>query len=115
MMTGSGDTLDAGERQWPESPIDTDAFAENSEAPTVEVRVFRHGALTHDELVESEEQAALVVEEWTELDGVTCEVDDLSVRHRAGQILEPELAELVDEEADRRISPDTPVSRYEGH
>jgi hypothetical protein len=115
MMTGSGDKVDAGKRERPESPIDTDGFAERGEAPTVEVRVFRHGALIHDEVVESEEQAALVVEEWTELDGVTCEVDDLSVRHRAGQILEPELAELPDEQADRRISPDTPVSRYEGH
>ena len=89
-MTGSGDT------------------------PTVEVRVFRHGVPIHDELVESEEQAALVVEEWAELDGVTCEVDDLSIRHRAGQILEPELAELPDEEADRRDSSDAPGSRYEG-
>jgi hypothetical protein len=90
-----------------EPSIDTDACVEHCETPTVEVRVFRHGALVHHELVESEEQAALVVDEWAEHDGATCEVDDLSIRHRAGQILEPELAELPDEDADRHISPHT--------
>jgi hypothetical protein len=63
---------------------------------TIEVRVFRHGTLVHSELVESEEQAALVVDSWAELDGVQCEVDDLSIRHRPGEVLEPELAELRD-------------------
>lgn len=67
------------------------------EAPTVEVRVFRHGELVHTEVCESEEQAALVVERWTELDGVQCEVDDLTVRHRPGDIFEPEPA-IVDDE-----------------
>ena len=114
-MSGSAERLHAGKRERRESPIGTDAFADHGEAPTVEVRVFRHGALIRDELVESEEQAALVVQEWAELDGVTCEVDDLSVRHRAGQIHEPELAELHDEEADRRISPDTLDAYHEAH
>jgi len=67
------------------------------ETPTVEVRVFRHGTLVHRELVESEEQAALVVDEWSELDGVRCEVDDLSIRHHPGEILEPELPIVPDE------------------
>ena len=73
-------------------------FDERDEAPTVEVRVFRHGELVHRELCESEEQASLVIEEWSELDGVECEVDDLSVRHRPGEILGPEPAELRDED-----------------
>jgi hypothetical protein len=71
---------------------------ERDEAPTVEVRVFRHGTLVHRELVESEEQAAAVVDEWAELDGVQCEVDDLSIRHRPGEILEPELLTPPDED-----------------
>jgi hypothetical protein len=75
----------------------TDLFQERDEAPTVEVRVFRHGELVHTELCESDEQAALVVEEWAEHDGVTCEVDDLSIRHRPGDILAPEPADLRDE------------------
>jgi len=48
------------------------------------VRVFRNGRLIHQELCESEEQAYLVVDEWSEFDGVRCEVDDLSVRHGPG-------------------------------
>lgn len=77
------------------------SLSEREDAPTVEVRVFRHGALVHQELVESEEQAALVVDEWAELDGVRCEVDDLSIRHRPGDILGPEPAELLDENHER--------------
>ena len=68
------------------------------DSPTVEVVVFRHGAEVHRELCESAEAAALVVEEWGEQDGVHCQVDDLSVHHRPGQILEPEPGELDDAE-----------------
>jgi len=60
------------------------------DAPTVEVRVFRHGVLVHQELCESEEQAALVVDEWSELDGVQCEVDDMSAEHGADDNVESE-------------------------
>lgn len=75
----------------------SDLFEERDEAPTTEVRVFRHGELVHQELCESEEQALLVVEEWSEMEGVECEIDDLSVRHRPGEILEPEPAEPSEE------------------
>jgi hypothetical protein len=68
------------------------------DTPTVEIRVFRHGELVHTELCESEEQAALVVDEWSELEGVHCEVDDLTVKHRPGDILEPEPAVLAEED-----------------
>jgi hypothetical protein len=70
---------------------------ERDEVPFLEVRVFRHGTLVHRELCESEEQASLVVDAWSELDGVRCEVDDLSIRHEPGQVLEPEPPELADE------------------
>lgn len=59
-------------------------FEERGDTPTIEVRVFRHGELVRRELCE--------------LDGVTCEVDDLSVRHQQGEILEPEPAELREED-----------------
>jgi hypothetical protein len=32
-----------------------------------------------------------VVEHWSELDDVRCEVDDLTFRHVAGDVLEPDL------------------------
>lgn len=69
------------------------------ESSTVEVNVFRDNELIHTELCESDEQAALVVEEWSELDGVRCEVDDLTVKHEPGDILAPEPA-LTDDEED---------------
>lgn len=76
----------------------SELFEERDETPTVEVRVYRHGELVHRELCESDEQAALVIDEWAELDGVDCEVDDLSVHHRQGDVLEPAPAELRGED-----------------
>lgn len=68
------------------------------ETPTVEVRVWRHGQLLHAELCESDEQAAAVVERWQDVDGVRCEVDDLSVRHRPGDVFEPDPPDPLDDE-----------------
>lgn len=76
-------------------------LSERDEVPTLEVRVFRDGTLVHQELVECEEQAAFVVDQWTELDGVRCEVDDLSIRHHPADILEPELLIRPDEGHDQ--------------
>lgn len=67
------------------------------DSPTIEVRVFRGGELVHTELCESDEEAVLVVEEWSERDGVRCEVDDLTIKHKPGDVLEPEPA-VTDEE-----------------
>lgn len=66
--------------------------------PTIEVRVYRHGALIERELCESEQEAARLVETWSEFDDVTCQVDDLSFHHRPGDVLEPEPAELAEED-----------------
>lgn len=66
---------------------------EREESPTIEVRVFRDGQLISRELCESEEQAALVVDVWAELERVECEVDDLSIHHGSEDVLEPEPAE----------------------
>ncbi|MBE1494024.1 hypothetical protein H4696_001124 [Amycolatopsis lexingtonensis] len=64
----------------------------------IEVRVYQDGRLLQRQLCESEEDAAATVDEWSELEGVTCEVDDLAVRHRQGDILEPEPADLIEDE-----------------
>lgn len=74
-----------------------DPFHERDENPTVEVRVYRHGVLVHQELCESEEQAALVVEEWSDLDGVSCEVDNLTPHNHPDDALEPG-ADLAEED-----------------
>lgn len=72
------------------------------ETPTVVVRVYRDGRLWLQELCESEDEACLAVEEWSEIEGVTCEVDDLSVRPRPGDILAPEPPESDSEQEHRR-------------
>ena len=74
---------------------------ELGESPVVEVRVYRHGVLTLRQLCEGVEEAAAVVDAWSELDGVECEVDDLSVKHRPDEILEPSLSEPPFEEYPR--------------
>jgi len=74
---------------------------ELGESPTVEVRVYRHGELTHRQLRESVEEAAAVVDAWSELEAVECEVDDLSVKHRPDEILDPSLSEPPEEEYPR--------------
>jgi len=65
-----------------------------TESPTVEVVVFRHGREIARELCDAPEDAALVIERWSEEPGVVCQVDDLSVHHRPEDIRDP--------------SPDTP-------
>lgn len=66
--------------------------------PGTEVRVFRHGELVERVLCESEEEAAVVLDKWAEMDDVTCLVDDLSFHHKPGDVLEPEPPEPTDEE-----------------
>jgi hypothetical protein len=68
-------------------------------APTVEVVVYRDGEVIHRELCESTDAAADVVDQWSEVEGVECAVDDLSIHHRMGQILEPAPEESLDDDA----------------
>jgi hypothetical protein len=67
--------------------------AESEETPTVEVRVFRDAQLVHRELCESDEQAGLVVEAWSDVEGTEFEVDDLSTHHGPEDILDLEAPE----------------------
>lgn len=71
---------------------------ELGESSTVEVRVYRNGELTHRQLCESVEEAGAAVDAWSELQGVECEVDSLSVKDHPEEILEPSLAEPLVEE-----------------
>jgi hypothetical protein len=110
-----GTWLRAGEWKRPRSTEEAevkDTLTSGDETPTVEVRVFQYGRLVHQELCESDEQAALVVEEWSELEGVECEVDDLSSRHGPGDVLASEPAELAGEE-DYSSSREEETQRYE--
>lgn len=80
------------------------------ETPTVVVRVYREGRLWLQELCESDEEASVAVEEWSELEGVTCEVDDLSQRHRPGDILAPEPPEPdTGEDYPWSVEPESPA------
>jgi len=90
-----------------------ESFDERDETPALEVRVYRHGVLARRELCESEEQAALVVDAWSELDGVECEVDDLATRDRTGDSLEPEPAEFRDDEYPESPGLEAARHRYE--
>ena len=53
------------------------SVTEEVDSPTLEVRVLRHGTLVHRELCASDADAAAVADRWSELDGITVEVDDL--------------------------------------
>lgn len=71
--------------------MNTNFSQAQDEAPSIEVRVYRDGALLSRELCESEDAASLIVDTWAEVEGVMCEVDDLSGSHHPDEILEPPL------------------------
>jgi hypothetical protein len=59
-------------------------------SPTLEVTVYRDGEVLARTLCETAEEAADVVREWVEVEGVRCEVDDLSVHHTPDAIRAPD-------------------------
>jgi hypothetical protein len=59
--------------------------------PKVAVRVYDHGALIETVLCDSEGEAAVVVERWTERVGFTCQVDDVAEYANPDDALEPDL------------------------
>ena len=67
-----------------------DPMQRGDATPTIEVRAYRDGTLVGRTLCESEQAAMEAVEDWSEVEGVVCEVDDLSFRHRAGDVFEPD-------------------------
>ncbi|MGZ4141339.1 MAG: hypothetical protein ACXVQY_02420 [Actinomycetota bacterium] len=87
------------------SAPDAIVLDEVGESPTVEVRVWRYGKLVHRELCESVEIAADLVDTWSEIEGVECEVDDMSARHGDEEVLEPTAGEFADANNDRARDP----------
>lgn len=48
--------------------------ARTAETAGLEVRVLRHGEVVHQEFCESEEEAVLAVDAWSEFDDVECQI-----------------------------------------
>ena len=71
-----------------------------SEAPTVEVLMFRDGREIARELHDTPEQAADAVGRWSEQQGVVCQVDDLAVHHRPSDIRDPAPDDAFDDGED---------------
>lgn len=82
----------------PGNPGNAENPGNTESTPTIEVRVFRHDELIETQLCESDEEASELVERWSEVDDVTCLVDDLSFHHKPGDVLEPEPSEPAIEE-----------------
>jgi hypothetical protein len=57
----------------------------------IEVRLWRDGTMVARQWCEAPDDAAAVVSQWAEWGISAVDVDDLSVHHRGGQILEPDL------------------------
>jgi hypothetical protein len=79
-------------------------------APTLEVRIYDHDRLLAREHCEAEEDAAAVVERWSELANLFVVADDLSTKHEPDDISVPE-EPLVDSDGDYPIVA-TPVPGY---
>ncbi len=62
----------------------------------IEVRIYRDDQLLARELCESEDDAAAVVDRWSELGNLSFLVDDLSRHHAPEDILAPEPPEPPD-------------------
>lgn len=72
-------------------------------APTIEVRIYDHDRLLARELCESEEDAAAVVERWSDVANLFVVADDLSTKHGPDDILAPE-EPLIGSDEDYPIS-----------
>jgi hypothetical protein len=62
---------------------------EKDTTPTLEVRILRDGAIVQRELCATEAEANAVVEAWSDVDGVTVEVEDLARSTRGAGVLDP--------------------------
>ena len=58
-------------------------------SPRIEVRVYRFGQFIVSQQCASEEETAAAVRGWEEIDGVVCEVDDITDGSRHGHVIEP--------------------------
>jgi|688.fasta_scaffold14353_10 hypothetical protein len=60
-------------------------------AGPVEVRIWRGGGVAHREVCADGAEAAQLVERWAEFGITGIDVDDLTVHHLPGQVLESDL------------------------
>ena len=72
------------------------SWESGNQSPEVEVVVWRKGEVVHREFCDTEEDAASLIERWTELAHAEAWVDDLTIRHGGDDILaaEPPGADL---------------------
>jgi len=78
------------------------------DTPTIEVRVYRDGNLVQRELCETDVEAAAVVDAWSEVEGIVCQVDDLSSGSAPAGVLDPRRWEVsADAGSDESIDYDT--------
>jgi hypothetical protein len=70
------------------------------EAGAIEVRGYREGTMVYRQLCESAEEAAAVVDAWEQLDGVECEVDDLSRERQLDDEAPADLTETLIDDGD---------------
>jgi hypothetical protein len=71
--------------------------------PTLQVNVYEDGALIAQVPCESADEAADIAATWEERDGFHCDVEDLSVRHAATDVLAPEPEDLGSQSEEGRI------------
>jgi hypothetical protein len=72
--------------------------------PTLQVNVYEAGRSIARISCESAQEAADVVAEWEEREGVECEVEDLAVHHGPDDVLAPEPEDAIAED-DYRAEP----------
>ena len=66
----------------------------DSTTPRLEVRILRDGVIVQRELCETAEEADVVVEAWSDTEGVVVEVEDLTRSGRAAGVLDPRPGEV---------------------
>jgi hypothetical protein len=74
------------------------------ETPALRVKVYEHGHLVSQVLCESEDEAADVLAQWDDVDGVECVVEDLAVTHGPLDVLAPEPEDVLAEDEYREGS-----------
>jgi hypothetical protein len=67
------------------------------ETPVMRVNVYRGGRLVAAVLCESADDAADVVAEWEDVEGIECELEDLASRHGPCDVRTPEPEDFVGE------------------
>ena len=76
-----------GRTLWPqvwEDGVSDPNVDTTAETGTLELRITSHGRVIGRELYESEDQALLAVEAWSDFEGVECEITDLSAARGHG-------------------------------